>query len=617
MHCVKRISEDLTWVGANDRRLGKFEGVYAVPRGVSYNSYLLTDEKTVLFNTADNAVRQRFLENIAFALGDRKLDYIIVQHVEPDHSSVLEEVMRVYPEAKVVCNERTLNFLEQFFVFDIRSRTNVVTEKDTLSTGRHNLHFAMAPMVHWPEVMVVYDEADKTLFSADAFGSFGALCGAVYADEVDFDMNEARRYYANIVGKYGTQVSALFKKLTGLKVEKILPLHGFAWRDGGNINEILTKYSQWSSYEPEEQGVLIAYASVYGNTANAAEILACKLHENGIKTAMFDVSVTSPSDIVSEAFRWSHIVIASTTYNAGIFVAMEAVVHDLASHNLQNRTVAIIENGSWAATSGGLIRCRLSECKNINFLDAGLSIRSSLKSSQLSELDAMVEAIADSFPKAAPQAAAGAQSDLPGSVDVATMFKLSYGLFVLTAKDGSKDNGCIINTVTQITSTPNRISIAVNKANFTHDMILKTGEFNVSILSEGAPFHVFQQFGFQSGKDTDKFAESAYDDRAANGIRYVPLYTNGMISGKVAESYDYGTHTLFVADVTQAIVLSGEKSVTYQYYFDNIKPKPQPKKESQPGYVCKICAYVYEGDVLPDDFICQLCKHGAADFEKN
>jgi len=617
MHLIKRISDDLVWVGANDRRLAMFEGVYSVPDGVSYNSYLLLDEKTVLFDTVDKAVQQRFLENVAAALGARKLDYLVVQHMEPDHSIVIREILCLYPGVKVVCNAKTLTMIKQFYNFDIDPHVIIVNENDTLDTGRHTLHFIMAPMVHWPEVMVTYDSADKTLFSADAFGGFGALNGAIFADEVDFDkdyMDESRRYYANIVGKYGDQVRALLGKLSCIQIDAICPLHGYVWRR--NIGDYISKYVLWSGYEPEEHGVMIAYASVYGNTENAAEILSSRLRDKGIKTQMFDVSVTPASEIVSAAFRWSHLVFASTTYNAGIFVAMEALITDLASHNIQNRTVAIIENGSWAATSGNLIRNHLAKCKNINILDSIVSIKSGLKAAQLTEIDAMADALAATFPVSAGlnQGGAGdtAASDM---VDSNAMFKLSYGLFVLTAKDGAKDNGCIINTVTQISLTPLRISVAVSKANLTHDMILKTKAFNVSVLSESAPFSIFQQFGFHSGKDTDKFAGCAYCKRSANGILYVPKHTNGMISGKVTEIIDSGSHTLFIADVTQALVVSNEKSVTYQYYFDHIKPKPQPPKGDKKGFICKICGYVHEGEELPEDFICPLCKHGAIDFE--
>ena len=620
MHFTKTITDDLIWVGANDRRLAMFEGVYSVPYGVSYNSYLLLDEKTVLFDTVDKAVSHRFFENVAFALDGRLLDYLVVQHMEPDHSAVLDELLLRYPDVKVVCNTKIQTMIKQFFDLDIDA--HIVAEGDTLNTGKHNLNFVMAPMVHWPEVMVTYDSTDKILFSADGFGTFGALNGAIFADEVDFNadyMNEARRYYTNIVGKYGAQVQALLKKASTLEIEMICPLHGFVWRK--NLTDIISKYVLWSTYQPEEEGVMIAYASVYGNTENAAEILSGMLRNKGIKTVMFDVSVTPASEVISAAFKWSHLVFASTTYNAGIFVTMEALIDDLVAHNIQNRTVAVIENGSWAATSGGLIRGKLEKCKNINILEQGVSIKSGLKPTQITELEAVTDAIAADFPHLETGNSPAIintdanQTGKVASIDPGAMFKLSYGLFVLTAKDGDKDNGCIINTAIQITAKPLRLSIAVIKANFTHDMIIKTGEFNISILSTSAPFKVFEQFGFHSGRDTDKFADCTHDDRLANGIRYIPKFTNSVISAKVVDSYDYGTHTLFIADITESIVLSNEPSVTYQYYFDNIKPKPQPKAELKKGFVCKICGYIYEGDVLPEDFICPICKHGAIDFE--
>ena len=617
MHCIKRISDDLIWVGANDRRLLLFEGVYSVPYGVSYNSYLLLDETTVLFDTADIAVQRQFMENVEKALESRKLDYLVLQHMEPDHSAVMLDILSYYPEVKIVCNAKTLEMIKQFFDIDIEPRAYIVKDGDTLDAGRHKLRFIMAPMVHWPEVMVTYDSTDKILFSADAFGCFGALNGAIFADEVDFNkdfMDEARRYYTNIVGKYGDQVQALLEKVSAVDVGMICPLHGFVWRK--NLGDFISKYMLWSSYAPEEYGVMIAYASVYGHTENAADILSSRLRDRGIKTQMFDVSVTPASEILSASFRWSHLVFASTTYNAGIFVTMEALISDITAHNIQNRTVAIIENGSWAATSGSLIREQMAKCKNINILGRMISLRSGIKAAQLSEIDSLAEEIAATLPESAI-----AKKDSPGfpaasnTVDMKTMFKLSYGLFILTACEDGKDNGCIVNTVTQITETPLRISVAVNKANHTHDMILRTGAFNVSILSESAQFRVFQQFGFQSGRNADKFAGSGYDTRAANGIRYIPENTTGIISASVAEAVDYGTHTLFIANVVQAFVISDEPSLTYQYYFDHVKPKPQPPKEDKKGFVCKICGYVYEGEELPDDMVCPLCKHGAADFE--
>jgi len=606
MYCTKKITDDLTWVGANDRRLAMFEGVYSVPYGVSYNSYLLRDEKNVLFDTVDKAVTQRFIANVKKTLDGQNLDYLVIQHMEPDHSASISAVLNMYPDVKVVCNHKTADMIKNFYDFNIDSRAHIVKEGDTLNTGRHTLHFVSAPMVHWPEVMVTYDSADKILFSADAFGCFGALNGTIFADEVDFQrdyMDEARRYYTNIVGKYGAQVQSLLNKAQALEINMICPLHGFVWRK--EINKIVSKYDLWSSYKPEEQGVMIAYASVYGNTEMAAEILASSLRDRGVKTEMFDVSVTPYSEIVSAAFRWSHLVFASATYNAGIFVAMEELLNDLVSHNIQNRFAAIIENGSWAPTSGNLIAGKLSKCKNINILGERITVKSSIKEPQLKDIEGLAEVIAAGI----------RNSDNASPSNSNAMFKLPYGLFILTAKDGDKNNGCVINTTMQITAVPVKICVTVNKNNFTHDIIAKTGELNISVLSESAPFGIFERFGFKSGKDTDKFADTAYEMRAANGIRYIHDHANAVISAKVTGSHDHGTHTMFIAEVTETLMLSDKPSMTYQYYLDNVKPKPKAQKADKKGFICKICGYVYEGDNLPEDFICPLCKHGVQDFQ--
>ncbi len=610
MYCTRKVTDKIYWIGGDDRRIALFENVYPVPGGVSYNAYFVSDEKTMVIDTVDHSVSKVFFENIAHELDGRDLDYLVVNHMEPDHAATIGELILRYPKATIVCNQKIAVMLKQFFDFDVDSRAQIVKEGDTLSTGEHTFTFVMAPMVHWPEVMMTYEISHKILFSADAFGTFGALNGHLFADEVNFEADylaEARRYYTNIVGKYGTQVQAVLKKAAGIEIEMICPLHGFVWRK--NIGDFVDKYMKWSTYTPEQQGVLIAYASVYGNTENVAGIIACKLAEAGKKVVMYDVSATHPSYIVAEAFRYSHMVLVSTTYNAGIFVNMENLVRDLAHHNLQNRTVALVENGSWAPTAAGLMKCELSGLKNMTFLENTLTIRSALKSGQMDQLNALVEEILDSMRE--PEE----EGDKEAMVEPNALFKLSYGLFVLTAKDGGKDNGCIINTVTQLTDTPKRITIAVNKANYTHDMIQKTGVFNVSVLSEDVPFKIFQQFGFQSGRDADKFAGMATQTRSANGLRYLDEYTNAFISAKVISAEDYGTHTLFVADITEAKVLSAEPSVTYAYYFEHIKPKPQPTAETKKGWVCKICGYVYEGEDLPADFICPLCKHGAEDFE--
>ncbi len=403
MYCTKQITNDLIWVGADDRRLAMFEGVYSVPKGISYNSYLLADERTVLFDTVDKAVTPAFFENLEHALSGRRLDYIVVQHMEPDHSAALLDLMRRYPEAIIICNQKTAEFIRQFFNVELGERARIVKEGDVLDSGRHKLTFLMAPMVHWPEVMVTYDETSKTLFSADAFGTFGALNGAIFADEVDFYgdyMDEARRYYANIVGKYGVQVQALLKKTSSLAINMICPLHGFVHRE--KLQDYIGKYARWSAYVPEETGVAIAYASVYGNTEKAVQIVAARLRDRGINTVMYDVSVTPASEIVAASFRYSHLIFASITYNAGIFVTMEALLHDIAAHNLQNRTIAFIENGSWAPTSGKLMADILSRLKGITVLDAGITIKSALRQEQLVEVDALVAAVAATLSQSKP-----------------------------------------------------------------------------------------------------------------------------------------------------------------------------------------------------------------------
>lgn len=610
MYCVKKMTDDLYWVGGSDRRLALFENVYPIPNGVSYNAYLLMDEKTVLLDTVDRSIADLFFENVAHVLGGRPLDYVIVNHMEPDHCAVLQDLVLRYPEVKIVCNAKTVTMIRNFFTFDIDSRAVIVKEMDTLTTGRHTFAFVMAPMVHWPEVMVSYDTTTKTLYSADAFGTFGALNGNLYADEVNFRtewLADARRYYTNIVGKYGTQVQTLLKKAATIEIETICPLHGPVWRK--DIAWFLDKYVHWATYQPEEDAVVIAYASVYGNTENAANILAGMLADRGVRNVkVYDVSATHPSYVVSECFRASHLVFLSTTYNAGMFVNMENLVHDIVNHNLQNRTIALVENGSWAPTAGGLMRAEFQKLKNCTILDEGVTIRSSLKEEQLSQMAALADALVATMPKPVP----AAHTEL---VEPSAMFSLSYGLFVLTARDGAKDNGCIINTVTQLTDSPKRISIAVNKANLTHDMILKTGVFNVSVLSNDAPFAMFQHYGFQSGRDVDKFADVQGMARATNGVYYIPYCTSAFLSAKVTQTVEFETHTLFIADVTEAQTLSNTPSMTYAYYFANVKPKPAALQE-QTGWVCKICGWVYEGDELPPDIICPLCKHGAADFEK-
>ena len=399
MHCVKKVTDDLYWIGGSDRRLALFETVYPLPRGVSYNSYVLLDEKTVLLDTVDASISGLFFENLEYVLNGRTLDYLIVNHMEPDHCAVIGDVVRRYPDVKLVCNAKTVPMLKQFFNFPVEDRTVIVKEMDTLCTGKHTFAFVMAPMVHWPEAMVSYDTVDKILFSADGFGTFGAINGNLFADEVNFErdwLDDARRYFINIVGKYGVQVQNLLKKAATLEIKMICPLHGPVWRE--NLGWFIEKYDTWSSYKPEDQAVMIAYASIYGNTENAAEILASKLADKGVKNiAMYDVSVTDPSVIVSESFRCSHLVFAAPSYNGGIFTKMETVLSELKAHSLQNRTVAIMENGTWAPVAGRQMREIFASMKNIELLEEGVTIRSAVKEAQEASLEALAEKIASSL----------------------------------------------------------------------------------------------------------------------------------------------------------------------------------------------------------------------------
>ena len=614
MHCVKKVLDSLYWVGADDRRLTCFEGVYGVPEGVSYNSYLLLDEKTVLFDTVDKAVAQTFFENIEHVLAGRKLDYLVVHHMEPDHAATCLDVLLRHPEATIVCNAKIQTMLKQFFDYPFNNEFLLVKEGDTLAVGKHILHFVMAPMVHWPEVMMTYEETDKILFSADAFGSFGALNGRLFADEVNFMqdwIDEARRYYTNIVGKYGMQVQNVLKKAAGLKIDYVCPLHSFVWRR--NFGDFLEKYQLWSSYKPEVKGVCLAYASVYGHTENVANILAGKLSDRGISVEMFDTSVIPASNIISSAFKNSHLVLASTTYNNGIFVTMENLIHDIQAHNLQNRKVAIIENGSWAPNSGKLMREKLSGLKGIEFMENTVTIKSAPKQDTLEQLELLADEIARDIK---PVVQAAVAPVYKAEVVNEAFFNLTYGLDVLTTRVDGKDYGCIINTAVQVAEgETKKFAISVINKNHTCEMIKKAGRFNVSVLTEEAPYSIFEHFGFQSGRDVDKFADDPNDNRLANGIRYIPNYTNAVFGVEVIQAIDLGKSTLFIGDVTEAMVLSKKPSATYAYYHAHIKPKRTPVTEQKEGWRCKVCGYFYEGRELPKDYVCPLCNHGPEDFE--
>ena len=627
MHCTKTVLQDLLWVGADDRRLTCFEGVYGVPNGVSYNSYLLLDEKTVLFDTVDKAVAHTFFDNVAYGLGGRKLDYLVVHHMEPDHAATIEDLIYRYPDTTIVCNDKIRTMLGNYFSRDMSAQMKIVKEGDVLSTGKHNLTFVNAPMVHWPEVMMSYDTTDKILFTADAFGTFGALNGKIFADEVDFMhdwIDEARRYYTNIVGKYGPQVQMVLKKAAKLDIAYVCPLHGFVWRK--HFGDFLEKYEQWSTYTPEVKGVCLAYASVYGHTENMANILAGKLSDRGVAVEMFDTSVIPASYIIASAFKNSHLVFAATTYNAGVFVTMENLLHDIAAHNLRNRKVALLENGSWAPTAGKVMKEMLSGLKDIEFLQDPITIRSSVKEETLDQLDKLADMIADQInPRrnepvkeaAAPAPAAEPAPVTKAEVDPTAFFKFSYGLEVLTTLHNGRDYGCIINSAAQVSEGDlKKVAVSVINKNYTCDMIKETGRFNVSVLTEDAPYSLFQDFGFRSGRDVDKFSGVSYNDRMSNGIRYIPQYTNAVFACEVIQSFDLGVSTLFIANVVETKVLSNAPSATYAYYHAHIKPKKKPAPETQEeGWRCTLCGHFEPGKDLPDDYVCPLCKHGKDAFE--
>ena len=591
------VTKDIRYVGVNDREIDLFEGQYVVPNGMAYNSYVILDEKIAVMDTVDRRFTHEWLDNVAAALGGRTPDYLIVQHMEPDHSANIVQFAKAYPKAVIVASAKAFTMMGNFFGTEFEDRRLTVGDGDTLALGRHTLTFLTAPMVHWPEVIVTYDSADRVLFSADGFGKFGAL-------DADEDWAcEARRYYFGIVGKYGAQVQALLKKAAALDVAAICPLHGPILKE--DLPYYLGLYQIWSSYEVETDGVVIAYTSVYGNTRQAVERLADKLRAGGVpKVAVNDLARCDMAEAVEDAFRYGTLVLATTTYNADIFPFMRTFIEHLTERGYRNRTVALIENGSWAPLAAKTMRGMLEECKNITFAENTVHIRSALNETSRAELDALADELCK--PYLARSAAA------PDKHDLSALFKIGYGLYVVTCRDGEKDNGLIVNTVSQVTSTPNRVAVCINKDNYSHHIIRQTGVMNVNCLSVDAPFRVFECFGFRSGRTADKF-EGWEPLRSENGLLFLPQYINAFFSLKVEEYVDLGTHGMFLCSVTEARVISDRETMTYTYYQANVKPKPQT--EGKKGYVCKICGYVYEGDELPEDIVCPLCKHGAADFE--
>ena len=599
---MKKVTQGIYYVGVNDHQVDLFEGQYVVPNGMAYNSYVIMDDLIAVMDTVDQHFTDEWLGNIKEVLGNRKPNFLIVQHMEPDHSANIMNFIKVYPDVKVVGNAKTFKMMEQFFHQEIKNRVEV-NEGDSLNLGNHVLTFVFAPMVHWPEVMVTYDSTDKVLFSADGFGKFGALD---VEDPEGWDC-EARRYYFGIVGKYGAQVQALLKKASTLDIQVICPLHGPIL--DSDLGHYLKQYDIWSSYQTESEGVAIFYTSVYGHTKVAAERLAELLKERGTpKVAISDLARDDMPECVEDAFRYGKIVLATTTYNAGIFPFMDTFIEHLLERNYQNKQIGLIENGTWAPLAAKVMKDKLARAKNIKFVDPVVRILSSMDEENEKQLAALADALSLEY-----QAKKEIVEEKEPSLDPKALFKIGYGLYVVTSNDGKKDNGLIVNTVSQLTDTPLRVAVNINKANYSHDVIKKTGKLNVNCLNNEAPFAIFKKFGFVSGKDVDKFAGDEVL-RSDNGLRVLPNYINAFFSLKVDQYVDLGTHGMFICSVTESKTINNIETMTYNYYQANVKPKPNTEKKK--GFVCKVCGYVYEGDTLPEDIVCPLCKHGAADFEE-
>ena len=591
------ITKDIRYIGVNDHKVDLFEGQYLVPNGISYNSYVIIDEKIAVMDTVDAAFTHEWLDALADTLGERKPDFLVVQHMEPDHSANIANFLKVYPETTVVANAKTFAMIDNFFGAELCKNKLTVENGGTLSLGEHTLTFVFAPMVHWPEVMVTYDSKEKVLFSGDGFGKFGAL------DVEEPWADEARRYFIGIVGKYGAQVQALLKRAAQLDIEIICPLHGPVLTE--NLSYYINLYNTWSSYGVESEGVCLAYTSVYGNTKKAALLLADELRAGGCpNVAVYDLARCDMSAAVADAFRYGKLVLATTTYNAEIFPFMREFINHLTERGFKNRTVGLIENGSWAPLAAKIMRGMLEGCKNITWLDTTVTIRSALSEASREDIRKMAKELCREYEALSPVAA--------NKNDMSALFRIGYGLYVVTSNDGKHDNGLIVNTVTQVSDNPTRIAVNINKANYSYHVIKRTGIMNVNCLSTEAPFKVFETFGFQSGRNVNKF-EGCTPARADNGLVILPHYINAAFSLKVEDYVDLGSHGMFICSVTEARVINDKPTMTYDYYHKNVKPKPET--EGKKGYVCKICGYVYEGETLPDDFICPLCKHGVADFE--
>ena len=591
-----KITEDIIYIGVNDHDIDLFEGQYVVPNGMAYNSYAIVDEKIAIMDTVDGRFSHQWLDNIDNALKGKAPDYLIVQHMEPDHSANIKKLKSVYPNARIVASKKAFDMMKNFFGEDYSADGVIVQEGDTLNLGRHTLTFYSAPMVHWPEVIVTYDSFDKVLFSADAFGKFGAL-------DIEEDWAcEARRYYFGIVGKYGAQAAALLKKASTLEIEKICALHGPILTE--NLGYYIDLYNTWSSYGVESDGVVIAYTSVYGNTKKAVAMLEAELKKNGCpKVSVTDLARDDMAEAIEDAFRYGKLVLATTTYNADIFPHMKTFIDGLLERGYQNRTIAFIENGSWAPLAAKIMKASFEKSKNITFAENTVKIMSALNDESKAQVVALAKELSSEY--------LARQDETANKNDLTALFNIGYGLYVVTSNDGKRDNGLIVNTVSQVADNPTKIAVTINKDNYSHHVIKQTGVMNINCLSTDAPFSVFENFGFKSGRNTDKF-EGKEKLRSDNGLVFLDKYINSFMSLNVENYVDLGSHGMFICSISEARVLNSRETMTYSYYHANVKPKPNQKK----GYVCKICGWVYEGDTLPDDLVCPLCKHTAKDFEK-
>lgn len=592
-----KISNNVLYIGANDHNIDLFEGQYKVPNGMAYNSYIILDDKIAVMDTVDVNFTHEWLDNTQNALKRRQPDYLIIQHMEPDHSANILNFKRVYPNATVVATDKAFNMMKNFFGIDFSDNRIIVKDGDSLDLGDHKLNFVTAPMVHWPEVIFTYELTEKILFSADAFGKFGAL------DVNETWDDEARRYYIGIVGKYGVQVQNVLKKASAFDIKTICPLHGPILSE--NLKHYIDLYNIWSNYEAESDGILIAYTSVYGNTKKCVDLLSEKLLSAGCPNVkVVDLARTDVSTSTALAFKYSKLVLATTTYNADIFPFMREFIEHLVERNYSKKTVAFIENGSWAPMAAKVMKGMLEKCKNLTYTENNVRILSAMNEENIEQVENLTKELCREYI---------ALSEKSNKNDMRSLFNLGYGLYAVTSNDGNKDNALIVNTVMQVTSSPNRIAIVINKENYSHHIIKQTKKMNVNCLTIETPFKVFESFGFHSGRNIDKLSGYAYE-RSDNGLAILSKYSNSFMSLTVEEYIDLETHGMFVCNITESRVFSEKETMTYTYYQENVKPKPNI--DGKRGYVCKVCGYVYEGDDLPDDYICPLCKHGISDFEK-